>query len=175
MVRGAPGSARLFLRAVILLAAINLYCTELMAADGDFQQLEFAPWEEECGACHLAFAPGMLPARSWRRMMSELRDHFGADASIGEQARQAITEFLESNAADSPGATLGMQRIARSIPRAETPLRITETPMFGYYHDEIAEAIWRRETIGIPSNCPACHTRAGEGRYVEWEIAIPKE
>ncbi|MDA0190801.1 MAG: hypothetical protein OSW77_10870, partial [Proteobacteria bacterium] len=24
---------------------------------------------EECGSCHLAFAPSMLPAASWTRMM----------------------------------------------------------------------------------------------------------
>ena len=35
--------------------------------------------KEECGSCHLAFAPAMLPAQSWARMMSELKNHFGDD------------------------------------------------------------------------------------------------
>jgi hypothetical protein len=26
----------------------------------------------ECGSCHTAYAPGLLPARSWKRMLAEL-------------------------------------------------------------------------------------------------------
>jgi hypothetical protein len=29
--------------------------------------------KEECGSCHIAFAPSMLPASSWKRMMGDLR------------------------------------------------------------------------------------------------------
>ena len=31
--------------------------------------------KEECGSCHLAFAPSMLPASSWQRMMADLVKH----------------------------------------------------------------------------------------------------
>jgi hypothetical protein len=38
--------------------------------------------KEECGSCHIAFAPSMLPASSWKRMMDDLKNHFGDDATI---------------------------------------------------------------------------------------------
>lgn len=132
-------------------------------------------WQEECGACHLAFAPGMLPARSWRKMMTALQDHFGTDAALRADVRDSITDLLVEHAADSSNATFATQRMARSINPVDVPLRITETPMFRYFHDEISSAIWQRERIGTPSNCPACHTRAEAGSYVDWEIRIPKQ
>ena len=41
-----------------------------------------AKWQQECASCHMAFPPGLLPAASWKKMMSGLDQHFGADASI---------------------------------------------------------------------------------------------
>ena len=132
-------------------------------------------WKEECGACHLAFPAGMLPARSWKKMMDELADHFGEDASLDDQVVVAsITRYLVENAADSPNATPRMRRIAASISPAETPQRITETPFFKYQHDEVPASIWKRKTVGSPANCGACHTKAETGSYVEREIRIPK-
>ena len=142
---------------------------------GEVPRLEHMGWLEACGACHLAYGQGMLPARSWQRILAGLAGHFGTDASIDGELRETITAFLVANAADNPRATLGMQRIARSIVATNAPLRITSTPMFRYFHDEVSDSIWRREKIGTPANCPACHTRAAEGRYYDWEIRIPKE
>lgn len=139
-----------------------------------FPVLKHEAWEEECGACHMAFTPGMLPARSWNRMMDNLKNHFNEDASIGPTLTQSITEFLVANAADNPRATDVMQRIARSVPAGESPQRITETALFRYYHDEIPDSIWQRESVGLRSNCMACHQRAHEGRYLQKEIEIPK-
>jgi hypothetical protein len=36
----------------------------------------------ECGSCHLAYPPGLLPAASWQRIMIRLEGHFGDDASL---------------------------------------------------------------------------------------------
>lgn len=30
----------------------------------------------ECGDCHFAFPPVLLPARSWKKLMGNLKDHF---------------------------------------------------------------------------------------------------
>jgi Dihaem cytochrome c len=140
-----------------------------------FPKLKHDAWKEECGACHLAFDPSMLPARSWQKMMNELKDHFGDDASLDPGTRAWITEFLVTNAADAPAATYGMQRIARSIAPGAAPQRITETPFFKYFHEEVPAHIWQRKKIGTPANCQTCHTRANESRYVGREIRIPKE
>ncbi len=36
-------------------------------------------YSEECGACHLAYPPSLLPQASWRGIMDGLADHFGED------------------------------------------------------------------------------------------------
>lgn len=129
---------------------------------------------KECGSCHTAYAPGLLPARSWQKMMNELDNHFGEDASLDEPERLAILRMLIDYAADNPNANMLMRRIAASIPRGEQPQRITATRLFTYQHDEVPAHIWKRPKIGSKANCGACHTRANEGRYPEREVRIPK-
>ena len=164
----------------LLIAALAVTGTLLSSGfaagwESAFPALKDKIWEDECGACHMAFTPGLLPARSWIRTMQGLQDHFGEDASVNSEAVRALTDFLVSNAADNPGASAVMQRIARSIKPGATPLRITQSPLFLYYHEEVPATIWNRETIGLRSNCLACHTRADEGRYLQREIEIPKQ
>ena len=65
--------------------------------------------KEECGSCHLAFAPSMLPASSWKRMMADLKNHFGDDATIDAASAARITEYLVANAADHRIAQMGQR------------------------------------------------------------------
>lgn len=161
---------------IVLGAAMAALSNGLAAGwESAFPNLKNDAWEEECGACHMAFTPGMLPARSWVLTMEQLQDHFGEDATAEPEVTQAITRFLVEHAADNPEATDVMRRIARSVPPQQTPLRITEGEMFRYYHDEVPDSIWQREQIGLRSNCTACHKRAQEGRYLQREIEIPKQ
>ncbi|MDD5388549.1 MAG: diheme cytochrome c [Gallionellaceae bacterium] len=120
-----------------------------------------AEWKQECGACHLAFPPRLLPAESWRKMMGSLDQHFGTDASLSPRENREITDFLVKNAASrwrSPTA----------------PSRITETAHFLHEHDEIAAAVWKRAVIKSPSNCAACHPAADHGDFNEHRVRIPR-
>ena len=128
----------------------------------------------ECGSCHTAYAPGLLPARSWRRMMAELGNHFGEDASVQEPVRLALLKDLEDMAADGTFADMRMRRIAASVPVNIAPQRITETAFFKFMHDEVPKHFWQRKAIGSSANCLACHPRANEGRYGEREVRIPQ-
>jgi hypothetical protein len=122
-----------------------------------------ALWKQECGACHLAFAPGLLPAESWRRMMLQLDKHFGVDAALTPQENRAITDFLVRNASNRWRA-----------PTA--PLRISESAWFRDKHDdrEIAPAVWKRASIKSPANCAACHPGADQGDFEEHRVRIPR-
>lgn len=145
-------------------------------ADGDaaFPMPAGKLYLEECGGCHTAYAPGLLPARSWKKMMGELDHHFGEDASLDEAQRSAVEKAILPLAADTPGATMLMRRIASGIAPNEAPQRISGSPYFKYMHDEVPASFWKRPKIGSPANCGACHTRANEGRYFEREVSIPK-
>jgi hypothetical protein len=147
---------------------------------GDSGQPSFAPVTHkttaaECSACHMAYPAGLLPARSWTRMMQSLENHFGEDASLSTEETVAITRYLVDHAADSPYASERSRRIVSGIPANAAPLRFTETPYFGYLHDEVPAGVWKRAKIGSRANCIACHTRGESGSFAEREIRIPKD
>jgi len=118
-------------------------------------------WKQECGSCHMAFAPGLLPAESWRKMMGGLDKHFGTDASLTAQENREITAFLVNNASNRWRAP-------------SAPLRITETAWFQRKHDELAAAVWKRAAIKSPANCVACHSGADKGDFEEHRVRIPR-
>ncbi|HRX35468.1 MAG TPA: diheme cytochrome c [Aestuariivirga sp.] len=115
----------------------------------------------ECSACHMAFQPQMLPARSWQAIMGDLANHFGENAELEPAVAEEITAYLVANAADANGKK---NRLMRRIKDSETPLRITETPWWGRSHQgEVSEASFKR--AGSKANCVACHRGAGKGYY----------
>lgn len=120
--------------------------------------------KEECGSCHLAFAPSMLPARSWLRMMGELDRHFGDDASLDAQTTARITAYLVANAADSGGQRRGAKLI-RGVAADSAPLRITELPKWVREHREVPAREWRHQDVRTKANCVACHADAERGYY----------
>jgi hypothetical protein len=58
-------------------------------------------YQQECAACHVAYPPGLLPARSWERLMSGLPKHFGSDASLDAATTRQIANWLAANAGTS--------------------------------------------------------------------------
>jgi hypothetical protein len=130
-------------------------------------------WRAECASCHMAYPPGLLPERSWRRLMSGLDRHFGQDASLGGPALQMVTEYLVANSAER-STHRRASRFLRSIPSDATPLRITENAYFRREHDEVAPEVWKRPKVGGPSNCIACHGDAEQGDFSERNIRIPR-
>ncbi len=140
---------------------------------GGLPQLDNKVWRQECGSCHTAFHPGLLPERSWRKLMGGLDRHFGENASLDAPTQKSIADFLAANAADRSAARRA-KKVAASIPDGEAPLRITETPWFERKHDELAPQVWRRKNIGSRANCGACHAGADTGNFSEREVRIPR-
>mgnify|MGYP001765076953 CR=1 FL=1 len=162
-----------------LLAAVFGSTILLTASWGDsgpasFPSVTHKLTQNECAACHMAYPAGLLPARSWTRMMGELDRHFGEDASLSQKEVEQIARYLVDNAADTPRANAMMQRIASGIAASDKPQRFTETRYFSYLHDEVPSGVWKRKGIGSKSNCVACHTKAEERSFAEREIRIPK-
>lgn len=127
----------------------------------------------ECGACHFAYQPGLLPARSWQKIMSDLSDHYGENAELAPEDAKSLTAYLVENAADDANYKRS-RKIMASIKHTETPLRITKTPYIVAKHDEVpAKMVVKNEKVRSLSNCAACHTKAEEGCFQEEEILIP--
>jgi mono/diheme cytochrome c family protein len=122
-----------------------------------------AKFKAECSNCHIPYAPNLLPAESWRKIMAGLDKHFGSDASLTDAENKEITAFLVSNASNRWKAPT-------------SPLRITETAWFKQKHDshEVSPAVWKNPKVKSPSNCGACHTRADKGDFNEDDIRMPR-
>ena len=118
---------------------------------------------KECGACHMAFQPAFLPARSWNRILDGLADHFGEDASLAADKVEIIRAYLTANSGD-----VVMQGRARKymqwVAPGGAPQRITENPDFLRKHP-FADSVWQDPKVVTKSNCAACHSGAERGRY----------
>lgn len=127
---------------------------------------------QECGSCHFAYQPGLLPARSWNKMMQNLADHFGDNAELPTETLNYLTAYLTKNAADdSPYRS--SQAIIRGLKSHETPLQISATRYFHRQHHEIPNRLVQdNPQVKSLSRCDACHTRASDGSYNEHEVSI---
>lgn len=128
-------------------------------------------YKEECGSCHVAFPPGLLPADDWKALMGGLERHFGTDARIDPAAASEIGQYLTSSAARARGSS------EETSSRKESP-RITETAWFRRKHRDghhgLSAGVWDSPAVKSPANCGACHRRASDGQYGEREIQIPR-
>jgi hypothetical protein len=122
--------------------------------------------KEECGSCHLAFAPSMLPASSWERMMRELKNHFGDDASLDAESAARITRYLVANAADTGGRDYS-GKLLKGAAINSAPQRITELPKWQREHRKVPDWEWRHKDVRTKANCLACHVDAERGYYDE--------
>lgn len=131
-------------------------------------------WREECGSCHLAFHPSLLPARSWKAMMEGQALHFGEDLFLEQESITLIQEFMTGNAAEQ-FATEAAWKINNSIPPNEAPLSITETAYWQDKHNEIPEGIWEHPEVKGKSNCIACHIDAEDGTFEDAAMRLPDD
>ncbi len=130
-------------------------------------------FNEECGSCHMAYPPALLPERSWRKMMAGLEDHFGDNAELDDESYKIITDYLMSNSADA--TRFGRShKFYRSIRSSDTPLRISNIPYFLHEHDEIPKRLVEdNPKVNSFSNCQACHQNAEKGSFNDDDINIP--
>ncbi len=128
---------------------------------------------EECGACHFAYQPGLLPERSWRKMFSSLDDHFGDNAELDSRAHDELLNYVVSESADKSSRKRS-RKISKSLSSKDVPLRITEDGYLKKEHRELSKKMVEgNPKVGSLSRCEACHTRAAEGLYSERYISIP--
>ena len=135
------------------------------AQRGDVGPVTDALYAKECGSCHLAFSPGLLPERSWKRIMSTLDKHFNENAELKAPEREKIMAYLAANSADR-GASLRSRDIMASIPAGDTPLRITKTGHIDGIHGGLLDPIFKgRPQVKSLAECAACHPKAAQGSF----------
>lgn len=134
---------------------------------------ENAIYKQECASCHFLYLPGLLPERSWERLMSSTDKHFGENLALDASAVSEIKAFLKANSSEKTGTEWG-RKITRSA-GSSTPERITEIEWIKKEHRKITPEIFKRASIGSFSNCGACHQGGSKGDFEEDSVRIPKK
>jgi hypothetical protein len=138
-----------------------------------------ATYGEECGACHLAYQPGLLPAQAWTQVMAPaaLSDHYGDDASLPETLGAELASYLTAHSADQASAPRSRAFAVGfdADPETETGLpRITETRYFKRKHGQVpVSLVAGNPDVGSFSQCNACHRGADKGIFNDSQIDIP--
>lgn len=97
----------------------------------------------ECGDCHQPYGAEALTQGAWLKVMRDLPNHFGEDASLDEPTRAHIENYLVNNSSSGNG-----------------PIRITEQRWFVSEHrGEVSNRAMKR--AGSMANCAACHGQRG--------------
>jgi len=120
---------------------------------------------KECSSCHFAFQPGLLPKRSWVKMMGQLENHFDTDASLTKSDNQSLLSYMIKNSSDNAMNYKRSKKMTYSISKNSTPLKISEVPYFKKKHRELSVKMINQEEVKTISNCLACHKNASFGDY----------
>jgi hypothetical protein len=145
-------------------ASLALAASLFAHADGGRMMPPNAPaaYAQECASCHLAYPPGLLPARSWQRLMGGLEKHFGSDASLDAATVQQINGWLQAHA--------GTYKRVNEAPPQD---RITRAAWFERKHRKIDPAVWKLASVKSAANCGACHTTADRGDFDDDNLQYP--
>ena len=132
-----------------------------VAFAGSVAPADNAQYQKECASCHFGYQPALLNKASWEKVMGNLSDHFGTDASLGKVESAQILSYLVNNAGSG------------KITANNTSMQITKSPYFIKEHRKISAKLIDQKEVGSLANCLACHTTADKGNYSERAIVIP--
>ena len=177
------------LNVAMLLACALLVNSACAAAEDSFAEWLFSfqrtkevkpvdnkRYQEECGSCHYAYPPGLMPARSWERLLTAeaLHSHFGDNAELDSATLQYVRDYALDNAADKSWYKRS-RKIALATEKGEAPLRITEVSYIKRVHRDIPEQMMRgNKEVKSLSYCDKCHTQAEKGVFDNDTVNIPK-
>ena len=135
-------------------------------------------YAKECGDCHFAYQPGLLPEASWNKLLDAkaLADHFGENAELDEQTRQQLLSILVASSAEKSRYKRS-KKIMSSLPEGEAPLRITEVPYIKEKHEEVKEDVLKTgktKKVKSLSFCNKCHQNAKQGVFDDDTVMIPE-
>jgi len=107
---------------------------------------------KECGDCHMAFPPETLPKATWEKIIGNLGNHFGEDASLDDATAAELLAYHVKNASD-----VSTVRAATKWRTSGPVARIIDAPRFIDKHRQCPDAVWAHPKVLSKSNCIACH------------------
>ena len=132
-------------------------------------------YNEECGSCHFAYQPGLLPEASWQKLLTRqaLEKHFGETAELDEQTRKHILALTIEDSAEKSRYKRS-KKIMASLEENEAPLRISKVRYLQDKHEEVYEKVVKNsKKIKSMSLCDDCHQKAKLGIFDDDTVVIP--
>lgn len=129
-------------------------------------------YKQECGACHHAYFPGLLPGRSWEKLLANPSDHFSEQLSLSSETLADVRTYLLANSADNSGNKRS-RKIMKSI-GSSTPLRLSDIVYLRDKHHELSKEVFQCKSVGGFGNCIACHKGAALGNFNDNDATVPK-
>lgn len=153
----------------LVLGVFILSVSSVSAADRPLT-VQHPETRKECGDCHMVFPPNRLSMAGWKKIMTNLGNHFGEDASLNKDTVQKIEAFLVSKAFDAKDTYPAKLRLeAWKKKGIVDPMRITETPGWQRHHKTAKYKRMSKEVnYERGSNCIICHKKAEYGMYEEF-------
>jgi cytochrome b len=124
------------------------------------QTVALQAWTRSCSECHLAYAPALLPQRSWERMLREQDSHFGEDLLLSADDVKRLLLAIQV-----PAPSWAALKLATSAPAAQEPLRITKLPYWNTAHGAVGKDRFAAAAAAGPHDCAACHRDAASGKF----------
>jgi hypothetical protein len=148
----------------VVLAGLALLGAPAAHADGGPLMPRRVPpaYTQECGACHTAYPPALLPARSWQRLMGGLDQHYGTDAALDPATLAQLDQWLTQHAGT-------YKRVAEEPPQD----RITRAAWFERKHRKVEPEVWALPSVKSAAQCAACHRGADQGRFDDDALLEP--
>ena len=135
------------------LALCTILLAQSAAAAGFFHSVKDPVVVKECGACHMVYPPALLPARSWAKIIGDLGNHFGDDATLPAGTQVKVLAYYTKTAGDAGKGNGFMRGLKASM----TPPRITKMPFWLGIHGGFNPAAFTRPQVKKIGNCLGCH------------------
>jgi len=138
---------------ILVITAVLVAMTATVARAETFPVITNQTVLSECGDCHMAFPPQTLPKALWKKIMGDLSNHFGEDASLKPALVTEILAYHVENASDVSNV-----RAAQKWRSNRTFTRIIDAPRFIDKHRGCSDAVWNHKKVRSKANCLACHS-----------------
>ncbi|MDD5117669.1 MAG: cytochrome b/b6 domain-containing protein [Sulfuricurvum sp.] len=115
----------------------------------------------ECGSCHTLYPPTLLARESWTKLMGDLSNHFGDDASLDPADHKTILAYLLAHSAESSQQEMSV-KMMQSLQNRDM-IAFTQTPFWKRTHRDIPAEVFKRDSVKSRANCKACHSDVEQG------------
>lgn len=103
---------------------------------------------ENCGSCHLALPPEVMPTETWRRLLLEPDQHYGTQIQpVTGPSLLVVWQYLQTFSRPE-------------LPNKQLPYRVSESRFFKALHPRVKLP----QTIKTTS-CVSCHPSAAQYNY----------